>query len=260
MRSVHPGAPWVIYYSELGHLLGSFFCSGLSTRPVWIPGFRIPHPADPEAASTAAAATRAHHWMKYHVPIGIWTVSVTCLSFCTSPAAEAVKQATVDSIPRGVVSPPVVLVFEHPTNGSVIQGTNAELQFTLRSSRLGPALTPEEVTTLREDGTCICFAVQGVFQNEPTLCTEFTTEILSVAGLLPGAWHTITATIHHTAVSGVGHAEVIRVLEDVESKWDFAGDSVTMLVAVDSSTTMCGDSVCLDSSDVRETYFDTVYR
>lgn len=204
--------------------------------------------------------------MKFHAPIGIWTVGATCLGFCSAPqAAEAVKPATV-SVGKGEieqnhdVSPPAVLVFEHPTNGSIIQGTNTELQFTLRSSRSGPALTYEEVSTLREDGACICFAVQRVFQNEPTLCTEFTTEVLSVSGLLPGAWHTITATLHHTAVSGVGHAEVIRVLEDVESKWDLAGDNVTLLVAVDSTTTMCGESVCLDRSDVRATYFDTVYR
>lgn len=206
--------------------------------------------------------------MKYHVPTSAWLVGVTCLSFCNIPTAEAVKNALfVDSLRPGetehqhhVNSPPVVLVFEHPTNGSIIQGTNAELQFTLRSSRSGLALTRDEVTILREDGASICFAVQKVFTKEPTLCTELTTEILSVGGLLPGAWHTITATLHHTTVSGIGLSEVKRILEDVSAKWDRAGDSVTMLVAIDSSSTMCGDSVCLDSSDVRATYFDNLYR
>lgn len=207
----------------------------------------------------AAIATGAHgYWMKYHALISVWITGVTCLSCCNTLTAEAAKETLIGS---GIqINPPVVLVFDYPTDGSVVQGTHAELKFTLRSSRSGPALTHEEVKILREDGTSICFAVQKVFAEESTLCVGLTTDILSVDGLLPGAWHTITATLHSTAVPGAGESEANRALEAVAAKWDHAGDNVTLMVAMEGSTTMCGDSVCLDSSDLRATYFDNVYR
>ena len=44
--------------------------------------------------------------------------------------------------------------------------------------------------------------------------------------------------------------------------WDGAGDSVTLLISLEglsSSAPMCGESICLDSTDMRSAYFDRVY-
>ena len=198
------------------------------------------------------------------------------------PAAAAAA-AAVDVDHRTHHQPPVVLVFENPTNGSTVGGdTLLHLSYTLRTARrAGRLLTDEEVQSLQEeDGVTMCFTVERPFQHPP-VCAPLSTEIITVDRQLPGTWTTLTANLHASADTMVtadddhdddSEAAINRSETDAArgSHWDGAGDSVSVFVALEglSSTavsspppaSMCGESICLDSSDMRSTYFDRVYR
>ncbi|CAM9426803.1 unnamed protein product, partial [Laminaria digitata] len=175
--------------------------------------------------------------------------------------------------------PPVFLVFENPINGSTVQGDAINLSYTLRAAgRAGRLLTGEEVKALQdEDGVTMCFIVERPFQQAP-VCAPLSTQIITIDRPLPGTWTTVTAKLHASTNTVVtadeddedgSEAAIILSQEDAaRGSWDDAGDSVSVLVALEglmsssaaAAAPMCGENVCLDSSDLRSAYFDRVYR
>lgn len=168
-------------------------------------------------------------------------------------------------------SPAVFLTFRNPVNGSTVDEPTFELGYTLTAARGGRELTEPEVNELTSS-TTMCFQL-GASLKAP-VCAPLTQTWVTLKGALPATWHTVTATLSDTALGQAretGNSNIMRAEADSASgslelagleKWKDTGDSLTVFVGLKgfSQLPLCGESSCLDSSDVRSAYFDHIYR
>lgn len=144
-----------------------------------------------------------------------------------------------------------------------------DLIYSLRTARSGSMLTHEDVKVLREDGVSMCFTAKRPVP-QPAVCAPLRIAPIHMKTPLPGTWHVVTATLHGMATkattrTGSQHlgepaGRVPDTRQDIEPVWKDAGDSISIFVGMEGISSMCGESACLDSSDLRATYFDIVYR
>lgn len=142
--------------------------------------------------------------------------------------------------------PPTVLRFNHPSNGSSVAGPDVHLHYTLHSAAgSGRELTATEIGELAVS-TTMCFKLHG-FSDKPEICAALGVATVTIKDALPAKWHRVSARMKDAMTGDV---------------WQGPDAEVNVFVALDGygSLDMCGDSACLDTSDLRSAYFDHVYR
>lgn len=146
---------------------------------------------------------------------------------------------------------PVVLRFTNPVNGSIVQGPDVDLHYRLYSA--APELDSEarvlsfsEVKELSAVDT-MCFRLHG-FDPEPDICSPLHRTKVTIKDALPAKWHTVSASILLNSSTGM--------------MWEISSDYVSVFVSLAGYNLldMCGDSACLDTTDLRSAYFDYIYR
>lgn len=150
----------------------------------------------------------------------------------------------------------LLLSFTTPTNGSRVEGPDVKLHYKIFSVRGGGnnggsddadriELTKAEVRGLA-DTTTVCFKLHG-FDNTPETCAPLRVSAVTIRDALPAKWHTVTGWIKDTQTGQLlgGSNGGVSVFNNLN------GYGVL---------DMCGESACLDSSDLRAAYFDYVYR
>lgn len=148
-------------------------------------------------------------------------------------------------------APPAVLKFTNPANGSTVDGPNVHLTYMLNSARGdgGRELTTSEIEDLTVSVT-MCFELKGF--EKPEACAPLQLTSVTIKEAVPAKWHTVTAMIKSSSEA------------EEEEEWKNAGDAVSVFVGLegypDLAKDMCGDSACLDTTNVRSAYFDHVYR
>eukprot|EP00903_Cladosiphon_okamuranus_P012120 g11372.t1 len=142
--------------------------------------------------------------------------------------------------------PPLILSFTNPTNGSRVAGPNVSLHYKILT-RLdgGRELTRTEVKDLSKT-TTVCFKLHG-FSDPPEICAPLRVTAVTIRDALPAKWHTVTGSIRHAKTGRV----LGRSNGGVSVFNDLNGYGVL---------DMCGQTACLDSSDLRAAYFDYIYR
>lgn len=184
------------------------------------------------------------------------------------------RTSTAVSTAVSTTTTPVVLVFDTPVNGSTVQGPSLELTYTLNTARGagGRRLTTAEVNILRKRGVSMCFYIDDANAGPPT-CSPLAVEVIGMYRMVPGIWWTLTATLSDgvttTAVDdGLVPATIQETRRDSsvrkDTAWQGSGDTVTVWVGLDNPSlladSLCGESACLDNSDLRSAYFDSIYR
>lgn len=146
---------------------------------------------------------------------------------------------------------PVVLRFTNPVNGSVVQGPDVDLHYKLYSAAPeldsgARVLSFSEVKELSSVDT-MCFRLHG-FDPEPDICSPLHRTKVTIRDALPAKWHTVSASI--------------LLNSSTSMKWEISSDSVSVFVSLGGYNLldMCGDSACLDTTDLRSAYFDYIYR
>lgn len=145
-----------------------------------------------------------------------------------------------------LVAPPLVLSFTNPTNGSRVEGPDVFLHYKILTLLDGGReLTRTEVKDLSKT-TMICFKLHG-FNDPPEICAPLRVTAVTIRDALPAKWHTVTGSIKNTKTGRMlgGSNGGVSVFNDLN------GYGVL---------DMCGESACLDSSDLRAAYFDYIYR
>lgn len=106
-------------------------------------------------------------------------------------------------------------------------------------------LTKDEVRELART-TTVCFRLHG-FNNPPEICAPLRVSAVTIRDALPAKWHTVTGLIKDTLTGRLLGA---------------SNDGVSVFNSLNGFGVldMCGESACLDSSDLRAAYFDYVYR
>lgn len=181
----------------------------------------------------------------------------TALALCSSAcrfrySCSATTEQSSDPFPRQPnqhqqPTAPAVLRFTSPTNGSTVDGPNVPLAYTLNAARGdGRELTTSEIQDLTVSVN-MCFELQGFDKTET--CAGLRVTSVTIKEALPAKWHTVTATVRSPSKA---------------EGWKNAGDAVSVFVGLEGypnlAKDMCGDSACLDSTDVRSAYFDHIYR
>lgn len=143
--------------------------------------------------------------------------------------------------------PSFLLSFTAPTNGSRVEGPDVSLHYTIFTGGLdgGQELTRTEITELAKT-TTVCFKLHG-FNDAPEICAPLRVSAVTIRDALPAKWHTVTGSIKNTKTGRLlgGSNGGVSVFNDLN------GYGVL---------DMCGESACLDSSDLRAAYFDYIYR
>lgn len=145
-----------------------------------------------------------------------------------------------------LTSPPLLLIFTNPTNGSRVEGPDVYLHYKIFTALDGGReLTRTEVKDLAST-TTVCFKLHG-FNDVPEICAPLRVSAVTIKDALPAKWHTVTGSITTTKTG--------RLLGGSNG-----GVSVFNNLNGYGVLDMCGESACLDSSDLRAAYFDYVYR
>lgn len=142
--------------------------------------------------------------------------------------------------------PPLTLSFTTPTNGSRVEGPDVYLHYKIFTALDGGReLTRTEVKDLAKT-TTVCFKLHG-FNDAPEICAPLRVSAVTIKDALPAKWHSVTGSIRNTKTGRlVGGAN--------------GGVSVFNNLNGYGVLDMCGESACLDSSDLRAAYFDYIYR
>ena len=168
--------------------------------------------------------------------------------------AAALRSQKVLKFPealQGNHGAPVVLRFTSPANGSVVEGPDVQLRFALYSAAPeldaeARELTVSEVKELAAVDT-MCFRLLG-FGRKHEICSPLHQTAVNIKDALHAKWHTISASILLKSSSGM--------------TWEVAADSLSVFVSMAGYDLleMCGESACLDTTDLRSAYFDSIYR
>lgn len=143
-------------------------------------------------------------------------------------------------------SSPLLLSFTNPTNGSRVEGPDVYLHYKILTALDGGReLTKTEIRELAKT-TTVCFKLHG-FNDAPEICAPLRVSTVTIRDALPAKWHTVTSSIKNTNTG--------RVLGGSNG-----GVSVFNNLNGYGVLDMCGESACLDSSDLRAAYFDYTYR
>lgn len=175
-----------------------------------------------------------------------WCAAVLRPGDCGAQSTKMLRQQVMGQQTQQKQHPAVVLTFTNPINGSSVHGPSIGLHYKLYTSRgSGRELTSPEIEDLAT-ATTMCFQLQG-FRHKTEICAPLAVATVTIRDALPAKWHTVTATIKHTTTGMV---------------WEESGDRVTVLNGLDGHGVldMCGESACLDTSDMRSAYFGYIYR
>ncbi|CAN0384772.1 unnamed protein product, partial [Hapterophycus canaliculatus] len=141
---------------------------------------------------------------------------------------------------------PFLLTFTAPTNGSRVEGPDVYLHYKIFSTRgAGRELTPAEIRDLA-DTTAVCFKLHG-FDSAPEICAPLRVSAVTIKDALPAKWHHVTGLMKDFKTG-----ELVGGSDDGV----FVFNNLNGYGVLD----MCGESACLDSSDLRAAYFDYIYR
>ena len=180
--------------------------------------------------------------------LGVWAAAVS-----SAPGAHG-AQATL--LPRHeqqqqqqqakIDAPSLLLRFTNPTNGSRVDGPDVFLHYKIWSSwDGGRELSNAEVRELAPANT-VCFKLHG-FNDAPEICAPLRVSAVTIKDALPAKWHTVTGFLKDGETGRLlpGSADEVSVF-----------NSLNGYGVLD----MCGESACLESSDLRAAYFDHIYR
>ncbi|CAM9776286.1 unnamed protein product, partial [Scytosiphon promiscuus] len=142
---------------------------------------------------------------------------------------------------------PFLLAFTNPMNGSRVEGPDVSLYYKIFSTAGGGGreLTSSEIQRLSRT-TTVCFELRG-FDNAPEICAPLRVSAVTIKDALPAKWHHVTGRMMDSITD-----------ELVGSSHDgiYVFNSLNGYGVLD----MCGETACLDSSDLRAAYFDYIYR
>lgn len=187
------------------------------------------------------------------IRIRLWTTALGVWAAVASPSEHGAHVTPlgqqIEELQQNqqLASPPLQLSFTNPTNGSRVEGPDVSLHYTVSTSLDGGReLTRTEVEDLAKT-TTVCFKLHG-FNDPPEICAPLRISIVTIRDALPAKWHTVTSSIKNTRTG--------RLLGGSNG----GGVSVFNNLNGYGVLDMCGESACLDSSDLRAAYFDYIYR
>ena len=188
---------------------------------------------------------------------GLWTAALGVWAALAGPTAHGAHatplarqledqqqlQQQQQQQQQQVASPPLLLSFTSPNNGSRVEGPDVSLHYKIFTG--DRELTRTEVKDLAKT-TTVCFKLHG-FNDAPEICAPLRVSAVTIRDALPAKWHTVTSTIKNSKTGRLlgGSNGGVSVFNDLN------GYGVL---------DMCGESACLDSSDLRAAYFDYIYR
>ncbi len=186
------------------------------------------------------------------VALGVWAAAVSPATKQGAQATTAVlhqeqQQQQQQQQGQKVGASPLLLRFTTPTNGSRVEGPDVYLHYKILSAGEdgGRELSNAEVHEMAQAKT-VCFKLHR-FNDAPEICAPLRVSAVTIKDALPAKWHTVTGYLKDSVTGRLlgGSTDEVSVFNNLN------GYGVL---------DMCGESACLDSSDLRAAYFDHIYR
>lgn len=180
------------------------------------------------------------------IAIGARTALVFLSQLPCAAHARLLTLGTQQELKQEQKQPPpsAALVFTSPANGSRVDGPDVHLQYEFFSTdSAGRELSKDEVADLSVTHS-MCFELHG-FKDTSKVCAPLRVATVTIKDALPAKWHTVTATLKDTRTAEVWGESEVMVFNGLNGFDDLD---------------MCGQSACLDSSDLRSAYFGYLYR